>query len=63
MKLAWKENEAVPIAETTGHQISSRLLSMRGANGLLMLPPRDEKVVALDAGETVKVMLIHKSLF
>uniref|UniRef100_A0A7N0USY6 Molybdopterin biosynthesis protein CNX1 n=1 Tax=Kalanchoe fedtschenkoi TaxID=63787 RepID=A0A7N0USY6_KALFE len=40
--ISWKDNDGSGkpgfVAESTGHQVSSRLLSMKSANSLLMLP-------------------------
>lgn len=44
----------------TGNQVSSRLMSMRTANGLLMLPPKTEQYVELHKGEVVDVMVIGR---
>ncbi|XP_016400170.1 gephyrin-like [Sinocyclocheilus rhinocerous] len=44
----------------TGNQMSSRLMSMRSANGLLMLPPKTEQYVELHKGEVVDVMVIGR---
>lgn len=43
------------IAESTGHQISSRLLSMKSANALLELPASETSV---PAGASVSAILI-----
>ncbi|PIN06131.1 Molybdopterin biosynthesis protein [Handroanthus impetiginosus] len=43
------------VAESTGHQISSRLLSMRSANALLELPPTGELI---PAGTSVVAIII-----
>lgn len=43
-----------------GNQMSSRLMSMRSANGLLMLPPKTEQYVELHKGEVVDVMVIGR---
>ena len=43
-----------------GNQVSSRLMSMRSANGLLMLPPKTEQYVELRKGEVVDVMVIGR---
>ena len=43
-----------------GNQVSSRLMSMRSANGLLMLPPKTEQYVELHKGEVVDVMVIGR---
>ncbi|OCT66422.1 hypothetical protein XELAEV_18042672mg, partial [Xenopus laevis] len=47
-------------ARSTGNQMSSRLMSMRSANGLLMLPPKTEQYVELHKGEVVDVMVIGR---
>lgn len=44
----------------SGNQVSSRLMSMRSANGLLMLPPKTEQYVELHKGEVVDVMVIGR---
>jgi hypothetical protein len=44
------------VAKSTGHQISSRLLSMRSANALLELPPAN---VTIPAGTLVPALLIE----
>lgn len=46
-------------ARTTGSQASSRLLSMVGANGLVVVPPGEEKV---SAGSTVPALLTGQLL-
>lgn len=43
------------IAESTGHQISSRLLSMKSANALLELPPTGNLI---PAGTSVAAIII-----
>ncbi|XP_063765246.1 gephyrin a [Eleginops maclovinus] len=48
------------LAQSTGNQVSSRLMSMRSANGLLMLPPKTEQYVELRKGEVVDVMVIGR---
>lgn len=45
---------------SAGNQMSSRLMSMRSANGLLMLPPKTEQYVELHKGEVVDVMVIGR---
>ncbi|KAK5856978.1 hypothetical protein PBY51_010251 [Eleginops maclovinus] len=47
-------------APTGSNQVSSRLMSMRSANGLLMLPPKTEQYVELRKGEVVDVMVIGR---
>ncbi|TSW08322.1 Gephyrin [Bagarius yarrelli] len=58
--LTWHHQEPLPWAQSTGNQISSRLMSMRSANGLLMLPPKTEQYVELHKGEVVDVMVIGR---
>ena len=50
--------DAVPTATPTGVQRSSRLLSMRGANALLLLPARTDAVPTLDGGIRVQALLL-----
>ncbi|KAK1796210.1 hypothetical protein P4O66_009284, partial [Electrophorus voltai] len=45
--LTWHHQEPLPWAQSTGNQVNSRLMSMRSANGLLMLPPKTEQYVEL----------------
>ncbi|KAG0165198.1 hypothetical protein DFQ30_008843 [Apophysomyces sp. BC1015] len=46
------------VAESTGNQQSSRLLSLLAANGLLQLPPKSEDQKELKKGDTVQCILI-----
>ena len=55
--LSWG-NDGTPTVSSTGSQCSSRLLSMRTANALLVLPPRTELQTTLEAGTTVRAMII-----
>ncbi|GAB5572954.1 gephyrin isoform X11 [Prionailurus iriomotensis] len=48
------------IIKARSNQMSSRLMSMRSANGLLMLPPKTEQYVELHKGEVVDVMVIGR---
>ena len=57
VKLVWREEEVVPYVESTGIQQSSRLLSMKGADGLVVLPSKSDQLYELKSGEMVKVML------
>lgn len=50
----------LPLLLGAGNQVSSRLMSMRSANGLLMLPPKTEQYVELHKGEVVDVMVIGR---
>ena len=54
----WPPGEMVPEAVSTGNQISSRLVSMKGANGLIVLPPRTESLHELQKGDIVDVLVI-----
>lgn len=56
--LSWKSGEAIPSAVSTGSQCSSRLLSMRTANALLVLPPRSDNLTRIEAGEIVDALII-----
>lgn len=56
--LSWKPGEAVPSAISTGSQCSSRLLSMRTANALLVLPPRSDTLTRINVGEIVDALII-----
>lgn len=56
--LSWEQSEDLPTAESTGNQISSRLLSMRAANAMLLLPPYSEETPKLSAGTVVPAMII-----
>ena len=56
--LSWKPGEAVPWAISTGSQCSSRLLSMRTANALLVLPPRSDNLTRINTGEIVDALII-----
>lgn len=58
VKLKWSTDKPLPIASSTGYQRSSRLLSMSGANGLMVLPPKTEQKSVLQKGETVEVILL-----
>ncbi|XP_025985946.2 gephyrin isoform X2 [Solenopsis invicta] len=56
--LKWNNKEMLPLAYSTGNQISSKLLSCKGANALLMLPGRTEKKQMLSKADIVPAMLI-----
>lgn len=55
--LSWSEDSALPIARSTGNQISSRLLSFQGANALLVLPAATAETKALPAGSAVTALV------
>ncbi|CAG8530556.1 1804_t:CDS:10 [Acaulospora morrowiae] len=46
------------LASSTGHQISSRILSVRSCNSLLILPEKTDELTKLSKGTTVDAMLI-----
>jgi len=46
------------VASRTGGQLSSRLMSMRSANGLLILPGRTEARVEIQAGDVIQAVVI-----
>ena len=50
----------LPIAVTTGNQLSSRLMSMTNANALIMLPPRTDDKVKMVAGDIVDALIIDQ---
>ncbi|KAL3873898.1 hypothetical protein ACJMK2_036977 [Sinanodonta woodiana] len=58
--LTWSPDSPIPVATSTGNQISSRLLSMCTANGLLMLPPKSEEVSEIKMDTLVDVMIIGR---
>uniref|UniRef100_A0A287D8F7 Gephyrin n=1 Tax=Ictidomys tridecemlineatus TaxID=43179 RepID=A0A287D8F7_ICTTR len=59
-KPTWKSDDQLRIGFSNCNQMSSRLMSMRSANGLLMLPPKTEQYVELHKGEVVDVMVIGR---
>ena len=56
--LSWKSGDLVPSALSTGSQCSSRLLSMRTSNALLVLPPRSDDLTRIEAGTIVDALII-----
>lgn len=56
--LSWKSGDLVPSAISTGSQCSSRLLSMRTSNALLVLPPRSDDLTRIEAGTIVDALII-----
>ncbi|RLU19094.1 hypothetical protein DMN91_009452 [Ooceraea biroi] len=56
--LKWNDKEPLPLAHRTGTQKSSKLLSYKNGNALLMLPGRTEKKQTLNEGDVVPAMLI-----
>ena len=60
--VSWPTDGSLPVATSTGGQCSSRLLSMRTANALLMLPPRRDELTHLASGATLQALVIPHSL-
>lgn len=56
--LSWKSGDLVPSALSTGSQCSSRLLSMRTSNALLVLPPRSDDLTRIEAGTIADALII-----
>ncbi|CAB4030014.1 gephyrin-like [Paramuricea clavata] len=56
--LSWKHDHPIPLATSTGSQCSSRLLSMRTANALLVLPPKTETRSMLAKDSIVDALVI-----
>ncbi|XP_012149862.2 molybdenum cofactor synthesis protein cinnamon [Megachile rotundata] len=56
--LKWTDTDDLPLAYSTGNQISSKLLSCKNANALLMLPGRTAEKTVLEKGEVVQAMLL-----
>ncbi|KAK1411343.1 hypothetical protein QVD17_37891 [Tagetes erecta] len=61
--IEWEDNAGLGfpgfVAESTGHQMSSRLLSMKSANALLELPPSGKEI---PSGSPVSAILISDIL-
>ncbi|CAK8692726.1 unnamed protein product [Clavelina lepadiformis] len=58
--LRWEPKDPTPWADSTGRQMSSRLLSMRKANALLMLPPKSDDCHTIKRGDIVDAMVIDR---
>ncbi|XP_058797567.1 gephyrin [Phymastichus coffea] len=56
--LEWSDGEPYPKAYSTGNQISSKLLSCKNANALLMLPGKSAQLTELAEGELISAMLL-----
>ncbi|KJE90677.1 gphn protein [Capsaspora owczarzaki ATCC 30864] len=56
--LTYNHHKGKFVAASTGSQCSSRLLSVRSANGLLILPPRTTALADLPVGYEVDAMLL-----
>jgi len=52
--------DGVPLAKSTGNQLSSRLLSMHSANVLLKLPATSDQLHHLNKGELVDAIVISQ---
>ncbi len=50
--------DGIPVIHTTGSQCSSRLMSARNANALIVLPLRSDKISSVNKGDLVDVMLL-----
>ncbi|XP_011505334.1 PREDICTED: gephyrin [Ceratosolen solmsi marchali] len=57
--LRWTDNQIYPQAYSTGSQCSSKLLSCRNANALLILPQKSSSIQELDKGTLVDAMLLE----
>jgi len=58
VRVYWTPESPIPIAESTGNQISSRLLSCNSANGLLILPPGTQGNLEIKAGSVWDVLML-----
>lgn len=58
--LDWTSPDGIPLASSTGNQLSSRLLSMRSAQGLLKLPSTNMPPQIMDEGCIVDCILFNK---
>ncbi|XP_033114914.1 gephyrin-like isoform X3 [Anneissia japonica] len=58
--LSWNGDDPVPLATSTGNQMSSRLLSMLSAQALLQLPPGTDTKPGLKAGDLVDALIIGR---
>ncbi|XP_078042952.1 molybdenum cofactor synthesis protein cinnamon [Augochlora pura] len=56
--IKWTEPHGLPVAYSTGNQISSKLLNCKQANALLVLPARTAEKPELHSGNIVKAILI-----
>lgn len=56
--LTWQRDDPIPVAVSTGSQCSSRLLSMRTANALLVLPPKSDTRMMLPKDSVVDALVI-----
>ncbi|XP_012254340.2 gephyrin isoform X1 [Athalia rosae] len=56
--LEWSNDDPIPRAYSTGNQISSKLLSCKNSNALLMLPGWTKEKSELNKGDLIKARLI-----
>ncbi|XP_063994019.1 gephyrin [Diachasmimorpha longicaudata] len=56
--LMWSEEDPIANAYSTGNQISSKLLSCKNANALLMLPGSSDDRLEMHPGDVVQAMLL-----
>lgn len=56
--LKWTETDTLPLAYSTGNQISSKLLSCKDANALLILPASTPQKTVMQPGDIVQAMLL-----
>ncbi|XP_076237734.1 molybdenum cofactor synthesis protein cinnamon [Calliopsis andreniformis] len=61
--LKWNNTDTLPLAYSTGNQISSKLLSCKDANALLMLPGRTMNRTQLREGDVVSAMVLGLSQY
>ncbi|KAG7165820.1 Gephyrin-like [Homarus americanus] len=57
--LCWHPGVDIPLAHSTGNQLSSRLLSLASAQALLKLPPATPEVKELAEGTVVDAILLE----
>lgn len=60
VSLDWQPGNAIPVARSTGNQLSCRLLSCLSANAFLMLPARTELRPTLPAGSVLEALLLKR---
>lgn len=53
------DSELVPIAHVTGSQLSSRLMSVRNADCLVVLPPASETCQTVATEQLLRALLLH----
>lgn len=58
--VTWAEGSDLPLAASTGNQISSRLLSFVGSNALLVLPSATDERKVIKAGDIVDALITDR---